>query len=406
MAMRMRTAGILFMAAVSSMVGCAAQTVGDVTEETRDDLTGTVSIKAAHSGKCADVTGVSVAEGAVVQQWACTGGANQAWRLTAAGTDTYTLVSVNSNKCMTVVGASTANGAGVVQSACANSDNQKFKVISASGGTSELQAVHSGKCLDVTDVSTANGAPYQQWSCAGSANQRFTLVGAQSGGGSDAGVDTGIDSGHADAGVDSGSVDSGNTGGGGNVTADQLLALTNGCTVASSHSYAMDNGTQVNICKLNGAIFWKADMDIDCDGKTTAQCNSSTDCCYYNDTSFHNLQDQPLTASTTPYIVIPTDFHYSGLDTNNGGNVTAVIYNGKLQWAVFGDTGPNDKIGEASYATAQKLGINPDPKVGGIDKGVTYITFVGTGTRPSNIEDQTETATLGQKLAKQLIQSN
>jgi len=43
------------------------------------------------------------------------------------------------------------------------------------------------------------------------------------------------------------------------------------------------------------------------------------------------------------------------------GNVVAVIYNHKLQYAVFGDTGPTNLIGEASYATAKKLGIDPDP---------------------------------------------
>ena len=190
------------------------------------------------------------------------------------------------------------------------------------------------------------------------------------------------------------------------ITAASLLALTNNCQVVSSHSYALDDGTRTNICKLNGAIFWKADMDIDCDGKPTAQCNATTDCCFQPDTAFHNNAGQPLTASVTPYIVIPNDFHFSGLDTTNGGNVAAVIFNGKIQYAVFGDTGPTDIIGEASYACAQKLGINPDPKNGGTGAGVTYITFVGAGTQPNDIENQSETATLGDQLANQLLANN
>jgi hypothetical protein len=190
------------------------------------------------------------------------------------------------------------------------------------------------------------------------------------------------------------------------VTAADLLALTNTCKVVSSHSYKLDDGTSTNICALNGALFWKADMDIDCDGKTTTQCNSQTDCCYQNDTAFHNNADQPLTASVTPYIVIPNDFHYSGLDTTNGGNVAAVIYNGKIQYAVFGDTGPTDIIGEASYACAAKLGINPDPSNGGVGGGVTYIQFIGSGSRGSNIEDQNETNTIGANLAAKLIANN
>lgn len=185
---------------------------------------------------------------------------------------------------------------------------------------------------------------------------------------------------------------------------DELILRTKACaTVASTHTYALDNGTKVDICALNGAVYWTADMDIDCDGVMTTACNATTDCCYQNDTAFHNNADQPLTASTTPYVVIPGDFSYPGL---HGGNVTAVIFQGKLQWAVFGDTGPANIIGEASYACAQKLGINPDPKNGGTGSGVTYITFVGNGTAPSDIENQSETKTLGEQLAQRLIQNN
>ena len=61
--------------------------------------------------------------------------------------------------------------------------------------------------------------------------------------------------------------------------------------------------------------------------------------------------------------------------------MAAVIFNGKIQYAVFGDTGPTDIIGEASYACAQKLGINPDPKNGGVGSGVTYIS----GTRSDGV---------------------
>jgi hypothetical protein len=39
--------------------------------------------------------------------------------------------------------------------------------------------------------------------------------------------------------------------------------------------------------------------------------------------------------------------------------------------------GPEATIGEASYATAVALGINPDPGRGGVSSGVTYIIFPG-----------------------------
>lgn len=215
----------------------------------------------------------------------------------------------------------------------------------------------------------------------------------------DAGIEAAADAGAGtDASVDAASDANEND------LAAGLLQLTAACTkVVSQHRYALDNGQMTDICALEGAIFWTADMDIDCDGKTTAQCNAMTDCCYQNDTAFHNLADEPLTASITPYVVIPSDFTYPGLDRQNGGNVTAVIYRGKLAWAVFGDTGPTDIIGEASYACAEKLGIDPDPKNGGTGSGVTYVTFVGAGTSPHDIEDQAETASLGEALARALL---
>src|SRR5258707_3922068 len=57
----------------------------------------------------------------------------------------------------------------------------------------------------------------------------------------------------------------------------QLLGITAHCTVASNGKYATDDGvaSTIDVCKLNGAYFWKADMDIDCDGQSTTQCNRS-----------------------------------------------------------------------------------------------------------------------------------
>src|SRR5260370_39130124 len=138
-------------------------------------------------------------------------------------------------------------------------------------------------------------------------------------------------------------------------TVDQLLALTANCTsdnMVSDHTYP-DPGSAENdvpICALNGAVYFDADMDIDCDGRAEAGCPGD-DPSYQPDTAFHNGNGDPLAARVTPYVGIPNDCQYPGLDTNNGGNVIAVIFGGQLQYAVFGDTGPTNLIGEASKAT-------------------------------------------------------
>ncbi len=58
------------------------------TVEDRKD--GTYAIHPIHSQQCLDVVGVAVNPGALVQQWACTGGANQAWMITPVAGDMLT----------------------------------------------------------------------------------------------------------------------------------------------------------------------------------------------------------------------------------------------------------------------------------------------------------------------------
>jgi hypothetical protein len=210
-----------------------------------------------------------------------------------------------------------------------------------------------------------------------------------------------------DAGRDLGDGPGGETADAGSApTAAQLLALTSTCaSVQSTHAYATDDGAPMNvdICGLDGAVFWTADMDIDCDGRNVGdgKCPGD-DCCYQPATAFTTKSGQYLAASVTPYVVIPTDFRPPGL---TGGNVVAVIYGGRVQYAVFGDTGPDNIIGEASYACAAALGIDPDPLTGGTNGPVTYIAFLGSGAIPPDIEDQTATRALGETLAAQLLRS-
>ena len=85
------------------------------------------------------------------------------------------------------------------------------------------------------------------------------------------------------------------------------------------------------------------------------------------------------------------------------GSVAAVIFNNKVVYAVFADEGPNAIIGEASYATAKALGINPDPSNGGVDSGVTYIVF--PGQVPSPVENNTAIDAKGAAAANAWVNS-
>jgi hypothetical protein len=190
-------------------------------------------------------------------------------------------------------------------------------------------------------------------------------------------------------------------------TASQLLAKTNSCSVASKGRYATDDGaaSTVNLCKSGSAYFWKADMDIDCDGITTSNCNKSRDPWYQPQTSFQTSNGRSFQADKTHYFVIPlpsSRFNYSSAGIKPG-TVAAVIYNNKVVYAVFADEGPDNIIGEASYATARDLGINPDPANGGVDSGVTYIVF--KGNVPSPVEDNNAITAKGQAAANAWLNS-
>ncbi|WP_413116546.1 glycoside hydrolase family 75 protein [Streptomyces sp. CY1] len=194
----------------------------------------------------------------------------------------------------------------------------------------------------------------------------------------------------------------------GTVTAAQLLAKVQGCSQISSGKYRTDDETSANIpvCGANGAVFWKADMDIDCDGQVTSRCNEDTDPWFQDDTAFHQSDGKPLVADKLPYVVVPSpsstwDYTKSGI---KGGGVVAVIYNNKVEYAVVGDTGPTKIIGEASYATANALGIDPNPETGGAESGVTYIVFKNSSVSP--IENHDKAVSVGDGLAKQFIQNN
>jgi hypothetical protein len=190
-------------------------------------------------------------------------------------------------------------------------------------------------------------------------------------------------------------------------SASQLLAKVKTCASPSHGKYATDDGaaSTVSICKVGSAYFWKADMDIDCDGIRTSHCNSTADPWYQNQTSFQTSKGKPFQADSTHYFVIPlpsSRFSYTSAGIKPG-SVAAVIYNGKVVYAVFADEGPSNIIGEASYATAKALGIDPDPATGGVDSGVTYIVF--PGKVPSPVETNSVIDSTGATAANTFVNS-
>lgn len=234
----------------------------------------------------------------------------------------------------------------------------------------------------------------------GSSSQGGQATGGQSTGGQqEGGAGTG-------GGATGGEAQGGSTGA---PTAAEILAALGACEPVSDQLYQSDDeqGAPANIpvCSLGAAFYWQADMDIDCDGRESDVCNPDTDAAFQPQTSAEQSDGQFLDAKTLPYVVIPLpsgrfDYEASGIEL---GAVVAVIYGDKVVYGVFGDEGPENIIGEASYAMASLLGIDPDPSTGGTDGPVTYVVFPGPGAVVDPIEDHDAATALGEALATALV---
>lgn len=188
-------------------------------------------------------------------------------------------------------------------------------------------------------------------------------------------------------------------------SADELRAEVRHCDQISHGEYATDDGGEetVPVCGAGGAVFWNSDLDIDCDGQVTEQCNPDTDPSFQDETAWQDSQGEHLNAAELPYIVVPGisdkfDYEANGIE---GATVAAVVYQDTVTYAVVGDVGPDDIIGEASYATAEELGIDPDPATGGAEDGVTFILF--PGTRADSIEDHQSAVDRGVQAAEEFV---
>lgn len=111
-----------------------------------------------------------------------------------------------------------------------------------------------------------------------------------------------------------------------------------------------------------------------------------------------NDPNRYVDASKIPFVVLP-----GGMARQLGarpGDFAAVFNqrNAKSSYAIFGDVGPYDRIGEGSMALAENLGIRSDARNGGARRGILYLVFPGSGNgRPRTIEEINEE---GQKLLR------
>jgi len=133
------------------------------------------------------------------------------------------------------------------------------------------------------------------------------------------------------------------------------------------------------------------------DGKPVIQRSGRFKGFYVSTTSLRNATGSPTSPDTyvdarkIPYIVLPPEFmNQFGVALGD----LAVVTNqrsGKTSFAIFADVGPHGKIGEGSVALARALGLNDDPRHGGVgDSSITYLVFPRSGLGPGKLRSAKE----------------
>jgi hypothetical protein len=90
-----------FMYSIQGLCACAALSIA-ATLATSDVSAAPLPIVAKHSGKCLDITGGPGAtqDGALAEQWECTGATNQSWTIQNIGNGRLQIIAQHSGKCL------------------------------------------------------------------------------------------------------------------------------------------------------------------------------------------------------------------------------------------------------------------------------------------------------------------
>jgi len=139
------------------------------------------------SGRCMSLSGNNGANGTAMILWDCSGSPNpgdgQVFTFVPieAGDQIFLLKINSTGKCVDVTGVSTADGAYLQEWDClgAGQANQLWDIIPIENQWPyiALMAQHSGKCADVLGQATGNGARIGQWGCWWGGNQQWNRQG-------------------------------------------------------------------------------------------------------------------------------------------------------------------------------------------------------------------------------------
>lgn len=122
-------------------------------------LNGIFEIFNAQTGKVLEVAAASTSDGALVQQNALNGNAEQQWQFVAIGDGSYAIMNAHSSFVMDVIGASTTDGTLVQQYQSVGRANQHWVLTLVDDVHYSIVNVNSGKALDIPLGNAANNTP-------------------------------------------------------------------------------------------------------------------------------------------------------------------------------------------------------------------------------------------------------
>ncbi|MEV0848516.1 glycoside hydrolase family 75 protein [Streptomyces sp. NPDC049954] len=190
------------------------------------------------------------------------------------------------------------------------------------------------------------------------------------------------------------------------VEAHALLDRLGSCEEISQGRYRTDaeGPEEIPVCAAGKAVYWKADLDIDCDGRPGPHCNAETDPTFQDTTAYTGRDGRPLSAERLPYVVVPEPSErWRPADSGVvGGTLAVLVHDGRVRYAVVGDSGPADVIGEASWKATRDLGVPADPRGGGTDTGVAYLLFPDTEVTP--LDDPAAAVAAGERRVRKFLE--
>ena len=144
-----------------------------------------------------------------------------------------------------------------------------------------------------------------------------------------------------------------------------------------------------------GELYIDSSMELDTDGWPDGLVRGDPDWQEGTSLRYADANHASLNANKVPYFVLPLPTKWASQFKISLGDYAAVICRDRLAFAVFGDQGPPNKLGEGSIALLRSLGserIKPDGHVinAGLEGSAITIVFPESGA----VEDRKDEATL------------